>query len=61
MRARLGEALEAARADQDLIRRLEAAGQEISAVRTPDQFEAVLRADEEKLGKLIKEANIVVE
>ena len=42
----------------DLIRRLEAAGQEISAVRTPDQFEAELRADEEKFRKLIKEAKI---
>lgn len=61
VKARLGEAMEAARTDQDIVRRLEAAGQEISGVRTPDQFEAVLRSDEEKFRKLIKEANIVAE
>lgn len=58
VRSRLGDAMEAARADPELVKRLEAAGQEISAVRTPDQFEAVLRADEERLQKVIKDANI---
>lgn len=61
VRARLGEAMEAARNDQDLLRRLEGLGQEVSAVRTPDQFESVLRADEEKLRKLIRDAIIVPE
>lgn len=61
VKARLGEAMEAARADQDIVKRLAAAGQEISGVRTPAQFDAVLRADEEKFRKLIKEANIAVE
>lgn len=61
VKARLGEAMEAARADQDIVRRVATAGQEISEVKTPDQFEAVLRADEEKFRKLIKDANIVAE
>jgi tripartite-type tricarboxylate transporter receptor subunit TctC len=61
VRARLGEAMEVARNDQDLLRRLEGLGQEVSAVRTPDQFDAVLRADEEKLRKLIRDTNIVAE
>jgi len=58
---RLGDAMEAARTSPDIIARFATLGQEISAVRTPDQFEAVMRADEEKLGKLIKSANIVAE
>ena len=53
--------MEVARNDQDLLRRLEGLGQEVSAVRTPDQFDAVLRADEEKLRKLIRDTNIVAE
>ena len=59
--ARLGDAMEAARSDRDLVRRLEAVGQEISAVRTPEQFGAVMRADEAKLAKIIQQANIVAE
>jgi tripartite-type tricarboxylate transporter receptor subunit TctC len=61
VRTRLGAAMEAARNDPELVRRLEAAGQEISAVRTPEQFESVLRADEERFRKVVKEANIVAE
>jgi tripartite-type tricarboxylate transporter receptor subunit TctC len=58
---RLAEAMEAARNDPDVVKRLEAAGQEISAVRTPAQFDTVLRTDEEKFRKLIKDANIVAD
>jgi len=61
VRARLGEAMEAARNDPSLVKRVEALGQTISAVRTPAQFEAVMRADEEKLRTLVKEMNIVAE
>ncbi len=61
VRGRLGNAMEAARADQELVRLVRASGQEISAVRTPDEFDAELRADEERLRKVIKEANIVAE
>ena len=60
-RDRLGLAMEAARADQGLVHQLELAGQEISAVRTPDQFEAVLRKDEERFRTLVKETGIVSE
>jgi tripartite-type tricarboxylate transporter receptor subunit TctC len=59
--ARLGAAMEAARNDKELVAKLDAAGQTISNVRTPAQFAAVLRSDEEKLGKLIAEASITVE
>lgn len=60
-RARLGEAMEAARNDAGVVRDLQAAGQEISAVRTPEQFDAVLKADEERLRRVIREANISAE
>lgn len=61
VRDRLGDAMEAARSNPDLVARFAALGQEISAVRTPDQFEATMRADEERLAKLIKQANIVAD
>lgn len=61
VRARLGDAIEAARKDATVIARLEALGQEISNVRTPEQFDAVLRQENERYGKLIKQAGIVVE
>lgn len=58
---RLAAAMEAARSDKALVERLDAAGQTISKVRTPAQFAAVLRNDEEKLRKLIVEAGITAE
>lgn len=61
VKARLAEAMEAARADQKLVQTLQGAGQEISAVRTPDQFAAVVGADEDKIRKVIREANLPVE
>jgi tripartite-type tricarboxylate transporter receptor subunit TctC len=61
IQARLAEAMEVARADQDLIKRLDGMGQVISNVRTPEQFGALLHAEEDKISKLIKAANIVVE
>lgn len=59
--ARLADAMEAARNHPDVLARFEALGQEISAVRTPEQFETVLRADEQRLSKLIKAAGIAAE
>ena len=59
VRARLGDALELARKDSTVIARLDGMGQVISDVRTPDQFEAMLRTQEEKYRRLIKDANIV--
>lgn len=61
VRARLAEAMEYTRNQPDVVKRLEAAGQEISAARTPEQFEAVMRTDDEKLGRVIREANIVTD
>lgn len=61
VKARLGDAMEAARNDPDVIQRLTAAGQEISNIRTPAQFDATLRSDEEKYGKLIREAHIATD
>lgn len=61
VRARLAQAMESARSDRDILARLDAAGQDISGVRTPEQFEGVLRNEEDKLRKIIKEANIVSE
>jgi tripartite-type tricarboxylate transporter receptor subunit TctC len=61
VRARLAQALEAARSDRDIVARLEAAGQDISRVRTPEQFEALLRAEEDKFRRVIKDANISVD
>jgi tripartite-type tricarboxylate transporter receptor subunit TctC len=57
-RARLGEAMEFARADQGLVRQLAATGQVISNVRTPDQFEKLLRDEEQRYRQLVKDANI---
>ncbi|HSW16888.1 MAG TPA: tripartite tricarboxylate transporter substrate binding protein [Ramlibacter sp.] len=61
VKARLGEAMEAARKDPQLVAKLQAAGQEISNVRTPEQYDAVLRREDERFGKLIKEAGITAE
>ncbi len=61
VKAKLAEALEFARGDQKLIKTLEGAGQEISSARTPDLFAAVVDADEDKMRKVIKDANIASE
>ena len=61
IRVRLGEAMEVARSDPELVAHLAAQGQQISSVRTPDQFDAELRRDDERLGRLVKEAGIVAE
>ncbi|MDF3839920.1 tripartite tricarboxylate transporter substrate binding protein [Cupriavidus basilensis] len=60
-KSRLAEAMAFARADHDIIRRLDAVGQEISPVRTPEQFAGVLRTDEDKFRKLIRDANIIAD
>ncbi len=59
VRMKISDAMEAARNDPNIIARLEGMGQVISDVRTPDQFDAVLRSEDEKYRKLIKDANIV--
>lgn len=61
VRARLGEAMEAVRSDPDLVKRIDSLGQVISDVRTPEQFEAFARADEDRARKLIRDAKIVME
>ena len=61
VRARLGQAMEAARSDPQLAQKLEELGQSISDVRTPDQFDVFLRSEEVKYAKVIKDANIVAE
>ncbi|HSW16684.1 MAG TPA: tripartite tricarboxylate transporter substrate binding protein [Ramlibacter sp.] len=61
VKAKLAQAMEAARKDPALVSRLEAAGQSISNVRTPQQFEAMMRSEEEKFRKVIREANIAVQ
>lgn len=61
VRDRLSQALEAARSDPRLVAQLAGAGQQISAVRTPEQFDAVLKSEEEKFARVIKEAGITAE
>lgn len=61
IRAKVGDAMEAARKDQSLLQRLQGMGQNISNVRTPDQFEAFLRQEEERYRQLIIEAKITAE
>lgn len=53
----LANAMEAAKKDPIFIERLKALGQDISDVRTPDQFNASLRQEEDKSVKLIKATN----
>lgn len=59
--AKLAEAMEAARENKNLLQHLRGLGQDISSVRTPDQFEAFLHEEDEKYRKLIIEAKIVAE
>lgn len=61
VRARLAQAMDVARSDAELLANLEGAGQEISANRTPEQFESVLRTEEAKVRKIMKDAGIVPE
>lgn len=61
VRAKLAQALESARNDAALLKKLEDMGETISAVRTPEQFEVFVRSEEEKYAKLIRDANIVAE
>jgi tripartite-type tricarboxylate transporter receptor subunit TctC len=57
VRNTLANAMEAAKNDPKFIERLKALGQDISDVRTPDQFNAFLRQEEDKSVKLIKASN----
>lgn len=61
VKARIAQALEAARADPEVSSKLEAGGQTISDVRTPDQFAALVKDEEQRLRKVVKEANIRIE
>lgn len=60
-RNRLGQAREAARNDPDLAGHLARAGQEISGIRTPDQFASVLLDDDRHMKQLVKAAHIMAE
>lgn len=57
----LADAVAAAKKDPELIKRLEGLGQELSAVTTPEQTNNFLRKEEERMKKVVKEANIVAE
>lgn len=59
--ASLAQALAAARADANLLKRLAAAGQSVSDVRTPEQFAAELRQEEARVQRIVKEKNLVLE
>ncbi|MEM5274435.1 tripartite tricarboxylate transporter substrate binding protein [Cupriavidus taiwanensis] len=58
VQARLAEAIEAARSDPALQTRLAALDQEVSDVRTPQQFQAYLLAEEKRTLQLIRDAKI---
>lgn len=47
VRARLGQAMDAARIDPQPAQKLEELGKSISHVRTPDQFDVFLRPEED--------------
>ncbi len=59
IRQKIGDAMEAARGDAGIVARIDGMGQVISDIRTPDQFDKVLRDEDDKYRKLIKDANIV--
>jgi tripartite-type tricarboxylate transporter receptor subunit TctC len=61
VRARLGQAMDAARSDPAVLKRLEEMGESVSTLRTSEQFESFVRLEEEKYARLIREANIVAE
>jgi tripartite-type tricarboxylate transporter receptor subunit TctC len=61
VKARLAQALDAARADPEVVSRLEAGGQTLFDVKTPEQFAALVRSEEQRLRKIVKDANIRVD
>lgn len=61
VKARLSEALEHARSDPKLMAAIQGAGFELSTARTPDQFSAMVAAEDENMRKIIKDANLPVE
>ena len=54
----LADAAEEAKKDPELRKRLEALGQELPTQATPEQFNTFLRREEEKMKKLVKDANL---
>jgi tripartite-type tricarboxylate transporter receptor subunit TctC len=56
----LADAAEQVKKDPELIRKLEALAQELPKESTPEQFGSFLRREEERMRKLVKEANIQV-
>jgi tripartite-type tricarboxylate transporter receptor subunit TctC len=60
VRKALADAAEDAKKDPELRKRLEMLGQELPVQSTPDQFNVFLRREEEKMKKLVREANIQV-
>ena len=60
VRKMLADAAEEAKKDPELRKRLESLGQELPTEATPEQFNAFLRHEEEKMKKLVREANIQV-
>lgn len=61
VRARVGQAMETARADPAIQHKLDEMGQFISPVRTPDAFKAFFLAEDAKYAQLVKAANIRAE
>lgn len=61
VRDKLSAAMEFARKDPVLVKRLEDMGQGFSNLKTPEQFEAFVRQEEVKYRKVIADANIVAE
>jgi tripartite-type tricarboxylate transporter receptor subunit TctC len=59
--AQLAQAVESARRDENLLKRLEAAGQSVSDVRTPEQFATELRREEERVRRIVREKNLSLE
>lgn len=58
VRKMLADAAEEAKKDPELRKRLEAQGQELATQATPEQFNTFLRREEEKMKKVVREANI---
>ena len=56
----LADAAEDAKKDPELQRRLEALGQELPSQTAPEAFNAFLRREEQRMRKLVREANIQV-
>ncbi|CAM3692387.1 tripartite tricarboxylate transporter substrate binding protein [Polaromonas hydrogenivorans] len=60
VRKMLADAAEEAKRDPEVRKRLEALGQELPTQATPEQFNTFLHREEEKMKKVVKEANIQV-